>query len=289
MGAYGYGVIVALSSALRIERQLDEVAAVTFEPQTGSVSPKSTHPLHGEPREPVRVPIVGQRWLEFTAVHWRCSPQLLQHRLPRGLTVDTFDGSAWISLTPFCMQAVRVGALPPLPLLTFVEVNLRTYAHDDAGRDGIWFLSVDVPRLALVALARATLALPYHWARTGLHRSGDTTHYKSRRRGSTEAHLELSLEVGGRRDQTTITALEHFLLARWRAFAASPAGLVYVPLTHPRWPLREAAATALSETVAAAAGLPSTSGELVVHYSDPIAVRLGPPRPTSLSRPPREE
>jgi uncharacterized protein len=253
---------------------------VSFTADPPSVPSHTTHPFHGAPREPVRVPMVGQRWLEFASIHWRCEPQLLQRRLPRGLTVDTFDHAAWMSLTPFCLQAIRVGPLPPLPLITFVEVNLRTYAHDDNGRDGIWFLSLDVPRLTIVASARATLGLPYHWARTGLSRSGDTRRYTSRRRGGTNAHLDLAIEVGARRDVSGVTALEHFLLARWRAFAPSPAGLVYVPVTHPRWPLRDAAVTELSETVAAAAALPPAGDDLLVHYADPIAVRLGPPRPT---------
>ncbi|HAY10466.1 MAG TPA: DUF2071 domain-containing protein, partial [Thauera sp.] len=45
--------------------------------------------------------------------------------------------------------------LPPVPWLSyFLELNLRTYVHDDAGRPGIWFYSLDCNRALAVWVAR---------------------------------------------------------------------------------------------------------------------------------------
>lgn len=84
---------------------------------------------------------------------------------PAGLTVETFDGSAWIGLTPFLMEGVRAPGVPAVPWLSrFPEINVRTYVRDGRGRSGIWFLSSDAARLPAVLAARASYRLPYFWS-----------------------------------------------------------------------------------------------------------------------------
>src|SRR5262249_11394138 len=81
-----------------------------------------------------------QRWHEISFFHWSCDPALLQPRLPPGLRIDTYDGKAWISLTPFLLKGLRPPLFPPTLGLTFPEMNLRTYAVGTKG-PGIWFFS----------------------------------------------------------------------------------------------------------------------------------------------------
>ncbi|MEV6034806.1 DUF2071 domain-containing protein [Nonomuraea sp. NPDC052116] len=49
------------------------------------------------------------RWSEITFIHWRYPPACVRALVPGGLTVETFDGAAWIGLTPFLMRGVRFG------------------------------------------------------------------------------------------------------------------------------------------------------------------------------------
>src|SRR5881397_4037037 len=51
-----------------------------------------------------------QCWHEITFCHWSCDPALLRSHVPPQLQVDTFEGKAWISLTPFLLTGLR----PPL-------------------------------------------------------------------------------------------------------------------------------------------------------------------------------
>ena len=71
-----------------------------------------------------------QNWDNLLLMHWPVEPRVLRPLIPDGLEIDTFDGKAWIGITPFAVTHVRVLTLPPLPGLdSFIEVNARPYVH----------------------------------------------------------------------------------------------------------------------------------------------------------------
>ena len=106
-----------------------------------------------------------QRWAGLLVLHWPIEISLIQDRLPPGLHVDTFNGQAWIGVVPFFMQRVRPTGLPPVPWLSwFLELNVRTYVHDDAGNPGVWFFSLDCNQPVAVEIARRAFHLPYQHA-----------------------------------------------------------------------------------------------------------------------------
>lgn len=116
------------------------------------------------PEDEVRRPVSLQGWSSLTFLHWPCPAEVVQGLLPDRVEVDTFDGTAWVSVTPFLMTGFRLGPLPPFgPLSTFPETNVRTYVRGPDGRDGLWFLSLEgtadgaggaTPPLASLADAR---------------------------------------------------------------------------------------------------------------------------------------
>src|SRR4051812_20010743 len=113
------------------------------------------------PEEVVRRAVVHQGWHQMTMLHWRFPVESIAPFLPSGLQVDTFDGSAWVSLTPFLITGFRVGPLPSIPrMTTFPETNLRTYARSADGVDGLWFLSLEVDSLATTVGARVGYGVP---------------------------------------------------------------------------------------------------------------------------------
>src|SRR4051812_22094227 len=115
-------------------------------------------------------------------LHWSYDADAVAALLPPGLAVDTHGGKAWISLTPFRMERFRVSGLPPVPgLSNFPETNLRTYVVGPDGRDGIFFLSLEVDSLATTLGARLAYGAPYHWADMKVEQNGGVR-YVSRRR-----------------------------------------------------------------------------------------------------------
>src|SRR5215216_3123991 len=141
-----------------------------------------------DPEEVVRAPMVLQRWRHVAFLHWRYEPSVVRAVLPRGVEVDTFDGSAWVSITPFRVEGFRPVVLPPLPVLSdYPETNVRTYGRGPDGTDGLWFLSLDVDSLVSVGAARVLLGLPYEWSTMSVTQQGLRTSYVSRRRYGSRA------------------------------------------------------------------------------------------------------
>lgn len=229
------------------------------------------------PEESVTRPVALMRWEALTFLHWPYPPTTVQDLLPDGLRVDTWDGSAWVAITPFVMSDVRAPGLPALPVVsTFPETNVRTYVRDRSGRDGIWFFSLDTTRVA--ALAARAVGIPYMWSSMTVHRGEDRVHYETKRRRIPRgAHLRSRIEV---HPQAPVAApelgdLDHFLTGRWRAFSVSAGQLFCTPVEHQPWPLWHAETSVLDFNVVAAVGLPPPGGAPIVHYSPGVDVRMG--------------
>jgi uncharacterized protein len=229
---------------------------------------------------PVARAAMVQWWDELTFLHWPFEPATVQRLLPSGpLTVETFDGTAWVGLVPFFLR-VGLPSVPSLPWVSrFPETNVRTYVRDRGGLRGIWFFSLDAARLGAVLVARSTYHLPYFWSKMAIRRSGSTLSYRCRRRWPrpSGATSEAVVEVGNRFAGHELSELDHFLTARWSLFAASGSGLRRAAAFHEPWPLHRARLARLDDELVTAAGLPPPVGSPLVHYSPSVAVRIGPP------------
>src|SRR6266480_3350852 len=125
-------------------------------------------------RRPDGQPLMHQVWGKLLFMHWRIDEELLRPLIPAELEIDTFDGSAWIAVTPFTMWAIRASFLPPIPgASAFHELNVRTYVHLD-GVPGVWFFSLDAASALAVWGARNFYHLPYFKAEMGLEQKGKT-------------------------------------------------------------------------------------------------------------------
>lgn len=228
--------------------------------------------------EPPRVahPVMHHQWNKITFLHWRYPAEVVQPFLPPGLAADTYDGAAWIGMTPFLMEGVRPPALPALPWLSkFGEVNVRTYVRDAHGRRGIWFLSLDAARLPAVLAARAGYRLPYFWSDISVVELGDRIGYRCRRRQPGNAGCDAEVKLGTPLAETGRDELADFLTARYRLFTVIAGRLAAAEAEHPLWPLHHAAVLRLNQNLLAGAGLPVPDGEPLAHASPGVPVRIG--------------
>jgi len=143
--------------------------------------------------------------------------EVLRDVVPAALPIDTWEGEAWITVTPFAVTGLRLRGTLPAPVLShFAETNVRTYTTVD-GRPGIYFLSLDAASAVAVAGARATYGLPYFRARMAIERSDGEVRYRSARVGST-ALLRARYRPTGAVFQARPGTLEHFLIERYCRF-----------------------------------------------------------------------
>ncbi len=198
-----------------------------------------------EQREAARHPaatrrtVMHQRWENLLFLHWSLDRDLIQRTLPPGLHADTFAGQAWLGIVPFAMRGVRPAGLPAIgPISNFLELNVRTYVHDDRGVPGVWFYSLDCNQPLAVLIAQKLFRLPYRHA-TMRANFGETIYYRSARRGSgVEARYVWSPH--GEPRVATPESLEFFLLERYHLYAARGRHLYRGTVAHPPYEFREA-------------------------------------------------
>lgn len=177
---------------------------------------------------PEGFPVMRQRWSRLLFLHWPMEPAAIQATLPPGLHVDTFEGKAWAGVVPFYMDAIRPVYVPPMPWISwFLEMNVRTYVHDDAGNSGVWFYSLDCNQPVAVEVARRFFHLPYHHARMKARLEADIVHYRSERRG-TGVPTDYVYQPDKREVRMAEPGtFEFFLVERYLLFSASSVGRIH--------------------------------------------------------------
>ena len=227
-------------------------------------------------------PVMRQRWERLTFLHWPFQPADVQRLLPDGLETETYDGAAWVGLVPFYMRVATPGGQRVPWVSNFCETNVRTYVRDRAGRSGIWFFSLDASRLGVAVTARGgPYRLPYFWSSMRLGERASQVAYLSRRRwpGPRPATCRLRIGIGAPIAPADVTALEHFLTARFMLFSVTGGRLVSARACHQPWSLYRAQAQVVEDHLLTAAGLPAPEGEPLVHYSPGVDVAISRPEP----------
>jgi uncharacterized protein YqjF (DUF2071 family) len=186
---------------------------------------------------------MGQTWEDLLFAHWRVPQELLQPAIPDGLDLDTFDGAAWLGVTPFRVSGLRLRGMLPLPgVSSFLELNVRTYVTAQ-GKPGIWFFSLDASSQLAVEAARRMYRLPYFRARIDAARSGEWVSYECARIDEPARAFSGRYRPLGPVQEAQPGSLEWFLAERYRLYAVDARGrLCRAEIHHRPWPLQQAEA-----------------------------------------------
>lgn len=178
--------------------------------------------------------IVGrQRWNHLLFAHWKVDANEVRAGLPPGLFVDTFEGDAYLGVVPFFMQRIRPAWLPPVPWISwFLELNVRTYVHDENGVPGVWFHSLDCNQPLAVSIARRFFHLPYFHAAMSATRDGNAIQYSCRRRGESAPPSRYAWRPGSHAAPAEPGSLEFFLVERYVLFSSDGDGRLYQGRVH---------------------------------------------------------
>jgi uncharacterized protein YqjF (DUF2071 family) len=232
------------------------------------------------------------QWQDLTMLHWRYTAEEVQRLLPDGLTVETFDGSAWVGLVPFQMR-VDIPFAPEMKrILHFPETNVRTYVHGKSGEPGVFFWSLEASSLPAVVAARASYQVPYFWSDMSVDRTtndgraingrpttGDIVRYEATRKwpkpsGATSL---VEVEIGQQFAPGEVDEIDNFLTARWALYGSYSRWLSYAEMFHEPWPLHHATVREWDDELVGAAGLSQPTDDPIVHYSPEVNVRCGWP------------
>ena len=225
--------------------------------------------------------IVGyQSWRDLTFIHWRIDPDEMQRTLPAGLTVDTFDDSAWLAVVPFSMERVRPWWAPAVPFVSwFLETNVRTYVKHENGQTGVWFFSLDADQRLAVTVARRFWHLNYVYSLMSMFLQDDRLVYSGIRPRASVGHYDIQAEVDSAVPLQTamVGSLEFFLLERYHLFAQRPDGsFLCGQVHHDPYQYRPLSSAVISQSLTDAAGFPIPPDAAPDHmaYSPGVDVRV---------------
>jgi uncharacterized protein YqjF (DUF2071 family) len=200
------------------------------------------------------------RWESLLFLHWRLPAARIQETLPPGLTVDTYNGEAYLAIVPFFMRNVRPVGLPSISFLShFQELNVRTYVYDRDGVPGVWFYSLDCNQPAAVAGARLLTGLRYFHAEMTAA-TGEFIDYTSRRKGTAGSARYRYRGIGPAREADP-ASLEFFLLDRYYLYAQRGRSLIRAQVSHERYSYRDAEVAECSPVPAQLDGFPELAAD----------------------------
>ena len=235
-----------------------------------------------EPDQPV---LMHQNWYHLLFLHWEIAAAELQRLIPPELTIDTFEGKAYVGLVPFTLTGVRPVMTPPLPWISnFHEVNVRTYVHRNGRDPGIWFFSLDASSSIAVTAARAAYKLPYFHSQFDFVESNhpipciDFVSHRDDPHGTTPANSRMRYQaMEGIVTHAAPGTIEHFLIERYVLYTTDSDHRLYSARVHHQpYPVQRAELFDMEETLIWAAGIKRSDALPLRHYVGEVKVRIYP-------------
>lgn len=220
-----------------------------------------------------------QRWRNLLFLHWEVPEDALRRLIPAELSIDTYEGKAWVGVVPFTMRDVAPRWSPSVPgVSNFHELNVRTYVHHQGKNPGVWFFSLDAASTIAVTIARTSWHLPYHRASMKLEIDGDRVSYSSKRLfpGPTPADFEARYRIGAPLGSARPGTLEFFFAERYILYTSGRNGLVTGRVHHVPYPIHEVTIETVEDRMVTAAGLPAPEGAPHALYSPGVDVDVYP-------------
>lgn len=105
-------------------------------------------------------PFLTAYWHNLINITYAISPTLLTSYLPKGVTLATKDGKAFVSLVAFSFEETKVKGIKIPFHVNFPEINLRFYVNYK-GKVAVCFINEFVPKQCIALVANKLYNEPY--------------------------------------------------------------------------------------------------------------------------------
>lgn len=177
-----------------------------------------------------------QSWIHTLFLHWPITPEALKPLVPGELTIDTFNGSAWISIIAFHAEDSKLRLSPKWTSLDPVtQLNVRTYVtYPGSQEKGVYFFSLHLKHVTAALGAKSLFKLPFHYAQTEMLETEKQS-------------IQVSAEDAGNKlftaaytpdlQQQSTSDLGMYLAERYCIWNVNEKQVIKIPIKHKRWEL----------------------------------------------------
>ncbi len=184
--------------------------------------------------------VISQTWKHILFLNFKVAPEEIRKRLPTCLSLDTYQGDAFLSVVPFRMEGIRFPYTPVLPFSSLWELNLRTYVTYK-GRPGIYFFTLDTDHLLSEWIANSFFHLPYRYRSMRASFSPVERLYQFEALGSLESQVLVS------KTPLVTSSLSEWLVERYSLYTIKKGKLYRGDVIHDPWDLHFSKVVSLKE------------------------------------------
>lgn len=223
--------------------------------------------------------------------HWPIKPEYLRPHVPDVLTLDTFEGDAWVGILPHYAAEIKMRSFGGR--ISFPRLNFRTYVRRN-GESGVYFLDLYADSRLSGFIGQKVFGFPYNHAKMSIDRAGDDIQFRCQAtdQGAELAEFAVAYRPTDKSFQAESGSIEEFLVERSRYYAfrnekarltgheTSSRGrtLRVGEIAREPWKLRPARANIRTNTLFSANSIESPTADPLFHYSRRFDARFGLPR-----------
>jgi hypothetical protein len=189
-------------------------------------------------------PFLTAEWRYLLMLNYEIDPCLLKPHLPRGVELDNWNGTTYVSMVGFLFLQTKVMGFRIPGHINFEEVNLRYYVRrkmPDGWRRGVVFIREFVPHPLIATVAKICYDEPYlampmrhHMEpENGTLRDGSAVQYEWR---FNDEWNSLSAKTAGKSQPIAEGSEEEFITEHYWGYTARRNGKSSeYQVEHPRW------------------------------------------------------
>lgn len=215
-----------------------------------------------------------QGWYDLLFAHWPVSVRHLRQLVPPQLELETYDGSAWVSLTPFQLHLRPRGLSFAGSLWKFPELNCRTYVRYGE-IPGIYFFSLDAASLLAVLGAHLLFHLPYFQSAMEIRKKNGTIAYASIRLKN-QASFQAQYAASHSGSHPAKGTLEYWLTERYCLYTIVRGQVCRAEIHHRPWLLYPATAEIQQNSIGTVTGIKLEEKPALLQYSPAQEVLIWP-------------